>query len=160
VKTIGGPREERLEIPSPAAGPGRVFFLRVRPLLHLHPDDEAGYLDTVVRDHITGRLAGPQLIRAEISKRLDAARTSDPVTKQRHRPELALANAASSITALALGAGGRWTPAAPALLAARSRPAQLPRAEWGHPPREPEELQRKRQGRRSSRAARLPAASV
>jgi hypothetical protein len=114
----------------------------------------------VVRDHITGRLAGPQLIRAEISKRLDAARTSDPVTKQRHRPELALANAASSITALALGAGGRWTPAAPALLAARSRPAQLPRAEWGHPPREPEELQRKRQGRRSSRAARLPAASV
>ena len=40
----------------------------------------ADYLDTVVWDHITHLLADPALIRAEISKRLDAARTSDPVT--------------------------------------------------------------------------------
>ena len=37
----------------------------------------ADYLDTVVRDHITGLLADPALIRAEITKRLDAARTAD-----------------------------------------------------------------------------------
>ena len=35
----------------------------------------ADYLDTVVWDHITGLLADPALIRAEISKRLDPART-------------------------------------------------------------------------------------
>ena len=60
----------------------------------------ADYLDTVVWDHITGLLADPALIRAEISKRLDAARTSDPVTRQRHRLELEAAKAASSITAM------------------------------------------------------------
>jgi len=58
------------------------------------------YLDTVVWDHITHLLADPALIRAEISKRLDAARTSDPVTRQRHRLELEAAKAASSITAM------------------------------------------------------------
>ena len=43
----------------------------------------ADYLDTVVWDHITGLLADPALIRAEISKRLEQARTADPVTRQR-----------------------------------------------------------------------------
>jgi site-specific DNA recombinase len=60
----------------------------------------ADYLDAVVWDHITGLLADPALIRAEISKRLRAARTSDPVTRQRHRLELALAKATTSITAM------------------------------------------------------------
>ncbi|MFI5065710.1 MAG: recombinase family protein [Streptosporangiales bacterium] len=60
----------------------------------------ADYLDTVVWDHITGMLADPALIRAEISKRLDAARTADPATRQRKRLELELAKAATSITAM------------------------------------------------------------
>ena len=60
----------------------------------------ADYLDTVVWDHITGLLADPELIRAEISKRLETARTSDPVTRQRNRLELEAAKAASSITAM------------------------------------------------------------
>ncbi len=60
----------------------------------------ADYLDTVVWDHITGLLADPALIRAEISKRLEAARTSDPVTSQRTRLQAALAKAAASITAM------------------------------------------------------------
>jgi site-specific DNA recombinase len=54
----------------------------------------------VVWDHITGLLAGPALIRAEISRRLEQARTSDPVTRQRTQTELALAKAATSITAM------------------------------------------------------------
>jgi site-specific DNA recombinase len=60
----------------------------------------ADYLDTVVWDHITGLLADPSLIRAEISKRLEAARTSDPVTSQRKRLETALTKATTSITAM------------------------------------------------------------
>src|SRR6266568_6066997 len=60
----------------------------------------ADYLDTVVWDHITGLLADPALIRAEIDKRLQQARTSDPVTSQRKRLEAALAKAAASITAM------------------------------------------------------------
>ena len=60
----------------------------------------ADYLDTVVWDHITGLLADPALIRAEITKRLEAARTSDPVTSQRTRLQAALAKAAASITAM------------------------------------------------------------
>src|SRR6266480_4478039 len=60
----------------------------------------ADYLDTVVWDHITALLADPALIRAEISKRLDAARTADPATRQRNRLELELAKAATSITAM------------------------------------------------------------
>ena len=60
----------------------------------------ADYLDTAVWDHITALLADPALIRAEISKRLDAARTSDPATRQRNRLELELAKAATSITAM------------------------------------------------------------
>ena len=60
----------------------------------------ADYLDTVVWDHITGLLADPALIRAEIGKRLEQARTSDPVTRQRKQLELALAKATTSITAM------------------------------------------------------------
>jgi site-specific DNA recombinase len=60
----------------------------------------ADYLDTVVWNHITGLLADPALIRTEISKRLDAARTADPATRQRKRLELALAKAATGITAM------------------------------------------------------------
>ena len=58
----------------------------------------ADYLDTVVWDHITHLLADPALIRAEISKRLEQARTSDPATRQRKRLELDLAKAAAAIT--------------------------------------------------------------
>jgi len=60
----------------------------------------ADYLDTVVWDHITGLLAGPALIRAEIAKRLEQARTTGPVTSQRNRLETALAKATASITAM------------------------------------------------------------
>ena len=60
----------------------------------------ADYLDQVVWDHITALLADPALIRAEIARRLDAARTSGPVTRQRKQIELALAKAATSITAM------------------------------------------------------------
>jgi site-specific DNA recombinase len=60
----------------------------------------ADYLDTVVWDHITHLLADPALIRAEISKRLEQARTSDPVTRQRNRLELEAAKTATSIAAM------------------------------------------------------------
>jgi site-specific DNA recombinase len=60
----------------------------------------ADYLDTVVWDHITGLLAGPALIRAEIDRRLAQARASDPVSRRRTQLELALAKAAASITAM------------------------------------------------------------
>ena len=60
----------------------------------------ADYPDTVVRDHITGLLADPALIRAEISKRLEQARTADPATRQRKQLELALAKAGTGITAM------------------------------------------------------------
>ena len=58
----------------------------------------ADYLDQVVWDHITGLLADPALIRAEIDRRLDTARTSDPATRQRKRLETALAKATAAIT--------------------------------------------------------------
>ena len=60
----------------------------------------ADYLDTVVWDHITALLVDPALIRAEISKRLEQARTADPATRQRKQLELALAKAAASVTAM------------------------------------------------------------
>ena len=60
----------------------------------------ADYLDKVVWDHIAGLLADPALVRAEIDRRLTQARTSDPVTRQRKQIELALAKAATSITAM------------------------------------------------------------
>ena len=60
----------------------------------------ADYLDDVVWDHITGLLTDPALIRAEITKRLDAARTADPATRQRKQLELGLAKAGTTITAM------------------------------------------------------------
>jgi site-specific DNA recombinase len=60
----------------------------------------ADYLDTVVWDHITRLLADPALIRAEISKRLEQARTSHPVTRQRNRLELEAAKTTTSIAAM------------------------------------------------------------
>jgi len=57
----------------------------------------ADYLDQVVWDHITGLLADPQRIRAEIDRRLDAARTTDPVVRQRKSLDSALAKTATSI---------------------------------------------------------------
>ena len=58
----------------------------------------ADYLDTLVWDHIAGLLTDPQLIRAEIDKRLQTARTTDPATRQRTQLELALAKATTGIT--------------------------------------------------------------
>ena len=58
----------------------------------------ADYLDTVVWDHITALLADPALIQAEIDRRLTAARSCDPVVKQRTALELALAKTRASIT--------------------------------------------------------------
>ena len=60
----------------------------------------ADYVDTVVWDHVTALLADPALIRAEIDKRLERARTSDPVTKKRGQLEQALAKTAASIAAM------------------------------------------------------------
>ena len=60
----------------------------------------ADYLDTVVWDHITGLLADPALIRAEIDKRLDHARTADATTRTRQHLDLALAKTTASITAM------------------------------------------------------------
>src|SRR5205823_3781686 len=60
----------------------------------------ADYADAVVWDHVTGLLADPALIRAEISKRLERARTSDPVTKKRGQLEQALAKTTASISSM------------------------------------------------------------
>src|SRR6266705_1842152 len=60
----------------------------------------ADYLDQVVWDHITHLLADPALIRAETGKRLEHARTADPVTRQRTQLQTALARATASITAM------------------------------------------------------------
>jgi site-specific DNA recombinase len=67
----------------------------------------AGYLGTVVRDHITSLLADPALIRAEISKRLGQARTAGPATRQRKQLELALAKAGTGITAMIEACAGQ-----------------------------------------------------
>ena len=58
----------------------------------------ADYLDQVVWDHITALLADPTLIRAEIDRRLDTARSSDPVTAQRARLQTAQAQATTAVT--------------------------------------------------------------
>ena len=60
----------------------------------------ADYLDQVVWEHITGLLADPALIRTEIARRLEQARTSNPVTRQRKQLQLALAKAGTSIAAM------------------------------------------------------------
>jgi site-specific DNA recombinase len=60
----------------------------------------ADYVDAVVWDHVTGLLADPALIRTEIDRRLERARTSDPVTKKRGQLEQALAKTSASIAAM------------------------------------------------------------
>ena len=60
----------------------------------------ADYADKVVWDHVTALLADPALIRAEISKRLERARTSDPMTSKRSQLEQALAKTGTSINAM------------------------------------------------------------
>jgi site-specific DNA recombinase len=58
------------------------------------------YLDALVWDHITGLLANPALIRAEIDRRLNQLRTADPTTVQQQRLEQALTKASASINRL------------------------------------------------------------
>ncbi|MEU2866625.1 recombinase family protein [Streptomyces mirabilis] len=58
----------------------------------------ADYLDTLVWDHVTGLLADPALIRTEIDRRLEQARTSDPARHERARLETALTAATRSIS--------------------------------------------------------------
>jgi site-specific DNA recombinase len=60
----------------------------------------ADYVDAVIWDHVTALLADPALIRSEIGKRLDRARTSDPVTKKRGQLHQALARTSTSIAAM------------------------------------------------------------
>jgi site-specific DNA recombinase len=60
----------------------------------------ADYLDQVVWDHITGLLADPHLIRAEIDKRLHAARDAHPARRQRNTLQLAAAKTTTAITRL------------------------------------------------------------
>ena len=60
----------------------------------------ADYADKVVWDHVTALLADPALIRAEIGKRLERTRTSDPVTRKRGQLEQSLAKTAASIASM------------------------------------------------------------
>jgi site-specific DNA recombinase len=60
----------------------------------------ADYLDEVVWDHVTALLADLALIRAEISNRIEQARTPDPVTRKRGQLEQALAKTTASVTAM------------------------------------------------------------
>ena len=60
----------------------------------------ADYADKVIWDHVTALLADPALIRAEIGKRLERARTSDPVTRKRGQLEQALAKTGTSISSM------------------------------------------------------------
>ncbi len=60
----------------------------------------ADHLDTLVWDHITGLLADPTLVRAEIDRRLDQLRTADPTTATQQRLEQALTKANASVTRL------------------------------------------------------------
>jgi site-specific DNA recombinase len=58
------------------------------------------YLDQVVWDHITSLLASPQLIRAEIDRRLQQLRTADPTTARQQRLQQALSKSTAAITRL------------------------------------------------------------
>jgi len=60
----------------------------------------ADHLDTVVWDHITALLGDPQLIRTEIDKRLDTARTTNPAVQQRKRLDSALAKTSKAIAGM------------------------------------------------------------
>jgi site-specific DNA recombinase len=64
-------------------------------------DRDAGHTVARLRAHGAELLlADPALIRAEIGKRLERARTSDPVTRKRGQLEQALAKTAASIAAM------------------------------------------------------------
>ena len=89
-------REQDLLLPVPRL---RRLPLPGRPRLRNKPV-RAGYVDAVVWDHVTALLADPALIRAEISRRLERARTSDPVTRKRGQLEQALAKTTASISAM------------------------------------------------------------
>ncbi len=60
----------------------------------------ADYADEVVWNHVTALLADPSLIRAEIGKRTERARTSDPVTRKRGQLQQALAKTTASIATM------------------------------------------------------------
>jgi site-specific DNA recombinase len=60
----------------------------------------ADYLDAVVWGHISDLLSDPALIRTEITKRLEQARTADPATVQRSRLSAGLAKASEAIKRL------------------------------------------------------------
>jgi site-specific DNA recombinase len=60
----------------------------------------ADYVDEVVWNHVTALLADPSLIRAEIGKRTERARTSDPVTRKRGQLQQALAKTTASIATM------------------------------------------------------------
>ncbi len=60
----------------------------------------ADYLDALVWDHITGLLADPTLIRAEIDRRLEQLRTADPTTATGKRLEQALATTGAAVARL------------------------------------------------------------
>jgi site-specific DNA recombinase len=60
----------------------------------------ADQLDQVVWDHVTGLLADPALIHAEIDRRLSQQRGADPATAQRKRIDAALATTSAAITRL------------------------------------------------------------
>ena len=60
----------------------------------------ADYLDRAVWDHIVCLLADPALIRGEITRRIEQARTSDPVTRKRGQLEQALARTTASVTTM------------------------------------------------------------
>ncbi len=111
AKAVARPREEWTEIPVPAIVPEDTFAraqqrmadnkrfasrnAKVSSLLQgLAVCRACGW------DHVTALLADPALIRAEIGKRLERARTSDPVTRKRGQLEQALAKTSTSVTAM------------------------------------------------------------
>jgi site-specific DNA recombinase len=65
-----------------------------------HKPVRADYLDQVVWTHIAALLADPALIRAEIERRLDQLRTTDPSTATQTRLQRALDKATATITRL------------------------------------------------------------
>jgi site-specific DNA recombinase len=65
-----------------------------------HKPVRADYLDQVVWTHIAALLADPALIRAEIERRLDQLRTTDPTTATQTRLQRALDKATTTITRL------------------------------------------------------------
>ena len=138
----------------------------------------ADYLDTVVWDHITGLLADPALIRAEISKRLDAgphlrpghppaqaAGTGPGQSQHRdHRDDRGLLRAADhhrrAARPDAAPACPRDEPARPARLPRRPgrRPGRLPQARR-RPGRLPHPAARQRHHRHRRRTPARPAAA-